>query len=68
MARGSTILGHIVIIHLPPPSSKKGDGPLVHREIYFKTKNSIVTLVGQRTYPVAIIAIAEVDARNFEPK
>jgi hypothetical protein len=68
MARGSIIPGHIVTIHLPLPSSKKGDGPLVHREIYFKPKNPIATLAGQRTCPVAVIAIVEVDAMNFEPK
>jgi len=66
MARGSTILGHILTIHLPPPKIKKGYGPLVHREIYFKPKNSITTLVGQRTCPIAVIAIAEFDAMNFE--
>jgi hypothetical protein len=33
---------------------------------YFKPKNSIATLVGQRTYPVAVIAIVEVDAMNSE--
>jgi hypothetical protein len=68
MARGSTIPGHILTIHLPPPRRKKGDGPLVHREIYFKPKNSIATLAGQRTCPVAVIAIAEVDAMNSEPE
>jgi hypothetical protein len=68
MARVSTIPGHILTIHLPPPRSKKGDGPLVHREIYFKPKHSIATLAGKRTFPVAFIAIAEVDAMNFEPE
>jgi hypothetical protein len=68
MARGSTIPGHILTIHLPSPRSKKGDGPLLHREIYFKPKNSITTLASQRTCPVAVIAIAKVDAMNFEPE
>ena len=68
MARGSTIPGHIVTIHLPPPKRKKGNGPLVHREIYFKPKNSMATLAAQKTCPLAFMAIAEVDAMNFEPE
>jgi hypothetical protein len=66
MAKGSTIPGHILTIHLPPPRRKKTDGPLVHQERYFKPKNSIATLAGQRTCPVAVIAIVEVDAMNSE--
>jgi hypothetical protein len=68
MARGSTITWHILTIHLPPPKIKKVDGPLVHREIYFKIKKSIATLDGQRTCRVVVIAIAEVDAMNSELK
>jgi hypothetical protein len=68
MARGSTIPWHILTIHLPPPRIKKVDGPLVHREIYFKPKNSIATLAGQRTCQVVVIDIAEVDAMNSEPE
>jgi hypothetical protein len=66
MARGSTIRGHILTIHLPPPRIKKGDGPLVNREIYFKPKNSKETLPAQRTCPVAFMAVAEVDVMNSE--
>jgi hypothetical protein len=68
MARGSSILGHILTTHLPPPRSKKGDGPLVHREIYFKPKNSKETLPAQRTCPVALMVGAEVDVMDFEPE
>jgi hypothetical protein len=68
MARGSTIPGHILTIHLPPPRSKKGDGPLVHREIYFKPKNSKATLPAHRTCPLAFMAVAEVDVMNSEPE
>jgi hypothetical protein len=68
MARGSTIPGHILTTHLPPPRRKKGDGPLVHREIYFKPKNSKATLPAQRTCPVAFMAGAEVDVMNSEPE
>jgi hypothetical protein len=58
MARGSNIPGHILTSHLPPPRRKKGDGPFIHREIYFKPKNSKETLFAQRTYPVALMADA----------
>jgi hypothetical protein len=68
MARGSTIPGHILTTHLPPPRRKKGDGPLVHREIYFKPKNSKATLPAQRTCPVALMAGAEVDVMDSEPE
>jgi hypothetical protein len=68
MARGSSIPGHILTTHLPPPRRKKGDGPLVHREIYFKPKNSKATLPAQRTCPVALMAGAEVDVMDSEPK
>jgi hypothetical protein len=68
MARGSTIPGHILTIHLPPPRRKQGDGPLVHREIYFKPKNSMATLAAQRTCPLAFMVVAEVDAMNSEPE
>jgi hypothetical protein len=68
MARGSSIPGHILTTHLPPPRRKKGDGPLVHREIYFKPKNSKATLPAQRTCPVALMAGAEVDAMDSEPE
>jgi hypothetical protein len=68
MARRSTIPGHILTIHLPPPRRKKGNGPLVHREIYFKPKNSIATLAAQRTCPVGFMPVAEVDAMNSEPE
>jgi hypothetical protein len=61
MARGSTILGHIITTHLPPPRRKKGDGPLVDQEIYFKPNNSKATLPAQRTRPVALMDSAEVD-------
>jgi hypothetical protein len=66
MARGSTIPGHILTIHLPLLWSKQGDGPFVRREIYFKPKNSMKTLASQRTCPLAFMAFAEVDAMNFE--
>jgi hypothetical protein len=68
MAKGSTIPGHILTIHLPSPRSKQGDGPLVHREIYFKPKNSMATLAAQRTYPLAFMDVAEVDAMNSKPE
>jgi hypothetical protein len=68
MARGSTIPRHILTAHLPPPRRKKGDGPLVHREIYFKPKNSKATLPAQRTCPVAFMAGAEVDVMDSEPE
>jgi hypothetical protein len=68
MARGSTIPGHILTTHLPLPRTKKGDGPLVHREIYFKPKNSKATLPTQRTCPVAFMAGAEVVVMNSEPE
>jgi hypothetical protein len=68
MARGSTIPGNILTIHLPPPRRKQGDGPLVHREIYFKPKNSMATLAAQRTCSLAFMAVAEVDAMNSEPE
>jgi hypothetical protein len=68
MARGSSIPGHILTTHLPPPRRKKGDGPLVHREIYFKPKNSKATLPAQTTCPLALMAGAEVDAMDFEPE
>jgi hypothetical protein len=66
MARGSTIPGHILTTHLPLPRSKKGDGPLVHQEIYFKPKNSKATLPTQRSYPVALMAGTEVDVMDSE--
>jgi hypothetical protein len=66
MARGSSIPGHILTTHLPLPRRKKGDGPLVHREIYFKPKNSKATLPAQRTCPVALMVGAEVDAMDSE--
>jgi hypothetical protein len=68
MVRGSSIPGHILTTHLPPPRRKKGDGPLVHREIYFKPKNSKATLPAQRTCPVALMAGAEVDLMDSEPE
>ena len=68
MAKGSTIPGHILTIHLPPPRSKNEDGPLVHQEIYFKPKNSKATLPTQRTYPVALMVGPEVDVMDFEPE
>jgi hypothetical protein len=66
MARGSTIPGNIITIHVPPPRRKQGDGPLVHRERYFKPKKSMETLVAQTTYPLAFIAVTEVDAMNYK--
>jgi hypothetical protein len=66
MARGSSIPGHILTTHLPPPRRKKGDGPLVHREIYFKTNNSKATLSAQRTCPIALMVGAEVDVMDSE--
>jgi hypothetical protein len=41
---------------------------LVHREIYFKPKNSMATLAAQRTCPVAVMVVAEVDAMNSKPE
>jgi hypothetical protein len=67
MARGSSILGNILTTHIPPPRRKKGNGPLVHREIYFKPKNSKETLPAQTTFPLALMVGAEVDAMDFEP-
>jgi hypothetical protein len=61
MAKGSTIPRHIRTAHLPPPRSKKEDGPLVQREIYFKPKNSKATLPAKRTYVVASMAGVEFD-------
>jgi hypothetical protein len=40
----------------------------VHREIYFKPNNSKATLPAQTTYPLALMAGAEVDAMDFEPE
>jgi hypothetical protein len=51
----------------PSAQEKKRDGPLVHREIYFKPKNSKATLPAQRTCPVAFMADAQVDVMNSEP-
>jgi hypothetical protein len=68
MARGSSIPGHILTTHLPPPRSKKEDGPLVHREIYFKPNNSKATPPAQTTCPPALMTGAEVDAIDFEPE
>jgi hypothetical protein len=68
MARGSTIPVHILTIHLPLPRSKQGDGPLVHREIYFKPKKSMAILNAQRTCPLAFMVVAEVDAMNSKPE
>jgi hypothetical protein len=68
MARSSSIPGHIITTHLPPPRRKKGDGPLVHREIYFKPNNSKATLSAQRTFPVALMVGVEVDAMDSEPE
>jgi hypothetical protein len=68
MARGSTIPGHILTTHLPPPRTKKGYGPLVHREIYFKTKNLKATLPSHRTCLVAFMASTKVVIMNFEPE
>ena len=66
MARDSSIPGHILTTHLPPPRSKKGDGPLVDQEIYFKPKNSKVTLPAQTTCPVSLMAGTKVDAMGSE--
>jgi hypothetical protein len=66
MARGSSIPWHILTTHLPPPRSKKGYGPLVHREIYFKPNNSKATLSAQRTCPVALMFGTEVDVMDSE--
>ena len=66
MARGSSIPGHILTTYLPPPRRKKGDGPLVDREIYFKPKNSKATLPAQTTCPLALMAGTEVDAMDFD--
>ena len=68
MARGSTIPWHILTIHLPLPRRKKRGGPLVHREIYFKPKNSMATLAAQITCPLAFMLVTKVDAMNFEPE
>ena len=66
MARGSTIPAHILTIHLSPPTREKGDGPLVHWEIYFKPNNSNATLPAQTTFWLALIHGADVDAMDFE--
>jgi hypothetical protein len=68
MATGSTIPGHILTIHLSPATRKKQDGPLVHREIYFKPKNSMPTLAAQRTCPLAVMPVAELYAMNSKPE
>jgi hypothetical protein len=65
MARSSSIPENILTTHLPSPRRKKGDGPLVHLEIYFKPKNSKPTLPTQTTCPPALMADAEVDAMNL---
>jgi hypothetical protein len=39
---------------------------LVHREIYFKPKNSKATLPAQITFPVSFMADTEVDVMDFE--
>ena len=66
MVIGSTISGNILTIHLPPPRRKKGDGSLVHQEIYFKPKNSKATLPTHRTWPLSFMVVPEVDVMNFE--
>ena len=66
MTIGSSTPGHILTTHLPPPRRKKGDGLLVHREIYFKPKNSKATLPVQRTSPVTFMAGAQVDVMDSE--
>jgi hypothetical protein len=68
MARGSSIPRNILTTYLPPPRRNKGDGPLVHREIYLKPNNSMATLPAQRTCPIALMAGAEVDAMDSEPE
>jgi hypothetical protein len=40
----------------------------VHREIYFKPKNSKATLPAQNARPPALMASTEVDAVDFEPE
>jgi len=65
MTRSSSSLGNILITHLPPPRSKRGDGPLVHREIYFKTKNSKETIPSQTTYHPASM-VGAMDDRNVD--
>jgi hypothetical protein len=66
MTRGSSILGHILTTYIHPLRRKKGDCPLVHREIYFKTNNSKATPPSQTACPPAFIAGAEVDVIDFE--
>jgi hypothetical protein len=68
MSRGSSIPGNILNTHLPPPRRKKGYGPLVDREIYFKPKISKAILPTQRTCPLALMAGADLDAMDFEPE
>jgi hypothetical protein len=68
MTRGSSTPGHILTTHLPPPRSKIKDGPLVHREIYFKPKNSKATPLAQTACLPALMVGAEVDAVDFEPR
>jgi hypothetical protein len=68
MIRGSSTLGNILTTHFPPLKRKKGDGPSVHREIYFNPKNSKATLLAQRTYPPALMVGPEDDAVNFKLK
>jgi hypothetical protein len=66
MARGSIILGHIITTQLPLPKGKNADGPLAHREIYFKPNISKETLPAHKTCPVAFMVEAQVDVMNSE--
>jgi hypothetical protein len=68
MAIGSSILGHILTTHLPPPMSKNVYGALVHEEIYFKPNNSEETLPAQTTCPLALMDDTKVDVMDCEPK
>jgi hypothetical protein len=68
MTGSSIIPRHILTTHLPLRRIKKEYGPLVHRAIYFKPKNSKATLPTQRTYLVAFMVDAQVDVMNSEPK
>jgi hypothetical protein len=66
MTRSSSGPGHILTTHLLFPRSKKGDGPLVHREIYFKPNNFKATPLAKTIRPLALMADTKVDAVDFE--
>ena len=67
IVRGSNIPGNILTTHLPLSRRKKGDGPLVHREIYFKPKNSKATPLAQIACPPTLMVGLEFDVIKFNP-